>query len=108
MKARLILASIILGGMVYTTNAQTGTPKVDARQENQKERIQDGVRSGEITKPEAKKLRAQQKHIRKTERAMKADGQMTKKERKVLDNKQDRASQNIKHENHDGHNHNHK
>ena len=73
--------------------------------ENQKERIQDGVRSGEITKPEAKKLRAQQKHIRKTERAMKADGQMTKKERKVLDRKQDRASENIKHENHDGHNH---
>ena len=90
MKARLILASIILGGMVYTTNAQTGTPKVDA---------------GEITKPEAKKLRAQQKHIRRTERAMKADGQMTKKEKKVLDRKQDRASENIKHENHDGHNH---
>jgi len=78
MKARLILASIILGGMVYTTNAQTATPKVDARQENQKERIQEGVRSGEITKPEAKKLRAR---------------------------KQDRASENIKHENHDGHNH---
>jgi CRISPR/Cas system-associated endoribonuclease Cas2 len=105
MKARLILASIILGGMVYTTNAQTATPKVDARQENQKERIQEGVRSGEITKPEAKKLRAQQKHIRRTERAMKADGQMTKKEKKVLDRKQDRASENIKHENHDGHNH---
>lgn len=75
--------------------AQTAKKRVNAKQINQKNRITQGVKSGELTKKEATKLRAQQKEIAKTKRAAKADGVVTKKERAIIHNKQVRASGNI-------------
>jgi len=60
------------------------------------------VRSGELTKKEAKRLRKQQKNIAKTKRAAKADGQVTRKEKARLRKKQARASKDIYIQKHDG------
>ena len=90
---------IILGAFILTAglvNAQTQTKKVNQRQKNQTERIAKGVNSGELTKKETKNLANQQRDIRRTKRAAKSDGKVTRKERAVIHSKQNAASRNIK------------
>lgn len=75
--------------------AQTPSPGVDQRERHQMDRIKEGVRSGELTKQEAKQLAGEQAAIRARERAMKADGEVTPQERRELQRNLDRSSQHI-------------
>lgn len=79
----------------------TKTPVVNARERNQKERIGQGVRSGELTGKEAAGLVKEQHDIRKDERTAKADGTVTREERKDLHQEQNQASKNIYKQKHD-------
>jgi CRISPR/Cas system-associated endoribonuclease Cas2 len=79
----------------------TRDPKINERQRNQKERIQQGVRSGELTRDERKQLVVEQKTIRAEEHAYKADGVLTKDERKDLQQDLNTASHHIYEEKHD-------
>ncbi|TKB78666.1 MAG: hypothetical protein E8D45_04095 [Nitrospira sp.] len=81
--------------------AGDNTPGVDRRQHRQKERIKQGVRSGELTRDEAKGLREEGKAIREKERAFKSDGVVTKEERKELHQDLNERSKNIAQEKHD-------
>ncbi len=81
--------------------AQTATPGVDARQERQQQRIDQGVASGELNQREANRLERQQDRIQGMEEKAKADGVVTKQERKQLNRAQNRASRNIAREKHD-------
>jgi hypothetical protein len=81
--------------------AQAKTPVVRERQTNQQQRIHQGVRSGELTRHEVRKLETQQAHIQNVKVRAKADGVVTPGERARLDNMQDRASANIYHQKHD-------
>lgn len=76
--------------------AQERTPRVNARQATQQARIADGKQSGELTGGETKALRAEQRHIRGSERRAKADGTVTPRERRRLERKQNRASRDIR------------
>ena len=58
---------------------------------NQNKRIQQGIKSGQLTPEEASRLNRQQDNIQKTEDAAKADGTITKQERKKLNKMQDNA-----------------
>jgi len=78
-----------------------GTPVLDERQENQKARIKQGVKSGELTKRETAKLAQGQKQLRKMERKAKADGVVTKKERAKLHRKANKESGKIAKNKHD-------
>lgn len=69
--------------------------RIDRRQERQSKRIRHGVRSGELTRWETKKLRKQQRRIARMERRFTADGRVTRKERKRLVRALDRASDRI-------------
>jgi hypothetical protein len=75
--------------------AQTPSAGVDQREHRQQDRIKEGVRSGELTKQEAKQLAGEQKAIRAKERAMKSDGVLTQQERRELQRDLDRSSQHI-------------
>lgn len=75
---------------------QERTPKVNSRQQVQHGRINYGKHSGELTHQETHLLKKEQKHIRMTERRAKADGDVSTKERRRLDRKQDRASRHIR------------
>jgi len=99
-KTSLILGtlSMLIAGAVL---AQTATPVVTERQENQKARIAEGVKSGELTKRETAKLRAEQRAIRAEKRMAKADGVVTAEERAKLRHDQNRASRNIHKQKHD-------
>ena len=72
------------------------------RQGNQKERIKQGVKSGELTKKETKQVVRQQRDIQRTKKAAKADGVVTKKEKAVINKKQNKASRNIRRKKNNG------
>lgn len=81
--------------------ASDKTPGVDARQKIQKERIKEGVKSGELTKRETRGLVRQQKKIQRHEAKAKADGEVTPQERARLQKEQNRASRRIARQKHD-------
>lgn len=69
--------------------------QINKNQAVQQQKIAQGVKSGELTKKEATKLRSQQKEIAKTKQIAKSDGVVTKKERAVIHQKQKAANRNI-------------
>lgn len=77
--------------------AKTGlrSPGINQRQFNQHRRITQGVHSGELTRPEAARLRHQQAHINHQEKRFKADGAFNARERAKVHKSQNRASKNI-------------
>jgi hypothetical protein len=92
---KITLLTVMSFMFVIAANAQTATPKVDKRQEIQKERITNGVQNGELTRQETRMIAREQRHIRRVERRAEADGIVTGRERARLDRKQDRASRHI-------------
>ena len=73
----------------------TNTTTIDKRQVQQEKRIQQGLKSGQLTPEEAAKLEKQQQHIRKAEQAARSDGTITDQERRKLHKMQDNASDTI-------------
>jgi len=80
---------------VYAGHGQHNAGLFD-RMERQQERIEDGVQSRELTRKEAKILHKQQRRIRQLVRLYREDGRLSKKERRILENKLDRASYTIR------------
>jgi hypothetical protein len=78
------------------------TPVIKERQMNQRARIRQGVRSGELTKGEAKNLRQEQKTIQAEKRMAKADGKVTPAERAKIRQDQNKASRDIYRKKHNG------
>lgn len=89
MKQKFLLAAIAFL-FFATANAQ-----VNKRQQNQQARTKQGVKSGEITKHEAKRIHTQQKHVQHIETKAKSDGVVTKKEKAKLKVAQNRSSRSI-------------
>jgi hypothetical protein len=80
--------------------------RVIDRMERQMARIEHGIHSNELTRKEAKKLRKQQRRIRHLAMEFREDGMLSRKERRILNNKLDRASTRIwtlKHNEHKRH-----
>lgn len=82
--------------------AQPATPRVDQREANQAQRIQQGTASGQLTPRETERLQNQQARINNAETKAKADGTVTPKERERLARMQNKASRDIAREKHDG------
>lgn len=76
-------------------------PRVNQRQHHQRQRIQQGVRSGELTREEVRGLREDQRDIHQQERAYKSDGTLTRGERRDLHRELNQASRGIHEEKHD-------
>ena len=92
----------LLFGISAIASAQTRTPKINQREHNQQRRINQGIKSGELTRPEARRLEAQEGRIRADEKIDKADGKVTPKERRQLDRELNRTSKHIYNQKHDG------
>lgn len=92
---KTIAILIILVVSFTVVSAQTLTPKINRTQKNQQLRIHQGVKSGELTRRETRKLENQQKAIKHDKRIAKADGVVTPGERKQIRHEQNRASKNI-------------
>ncbi|MBV6423658.1 MAG: hypothetical protein NAOJABEB_01459 [Steroidobacteraceae bacterium] len=94
------LAALALGALVAGT-AVAGTPRLDHREHNQRQRIEQGVRSGELTRPETRRLVKGQMHLRRMEAHAKADGTVTARERARLEWNADKQSARIHRQKHD-------
>jgi hypothetical protein len=92
---RNIIFTGIIALAVHATLSAQSTPRIDERQENQKERIIDGVQNKELTRREARQLRKQQAHVRRLERRANADGTVNAAEQVRIEKAQDRSSRNI-------------
>lgn len=102
----MLLRALLVALALCLTVPAVATPakrpmRHDARQNAQKARIQQGVRSGELTRPEAAKLRAEQRQIHRAERRAQADGKVTAQEKARIEHKQDKASADIHKQKHD-------
>lgn len=108
------IATLALGGMLavpgFAQNPNTqgagpgvvdpGHPRVNevnAREQNQQDRIANGVKSGELTPKETMNVEKQQQHIQNQEKRdmAKNNGHLTKGEQAKLNREQNRASRNI-------------
>ncbi len=78
MNKALALTVFVLG-TAFAGIAAADAPVVNARQAEQRERVDGGVASGELPRREAAGLRAQQAHVRQEEREAKADGVVTRR-----------------------------
>jgi hypothetical protein len=92
---KVILLTI---GLVFTFSlaaSAQNTSGIDKREKNQKQRIVNGVKSGDLGFKETAKLLKQQAEIRKFERKAKADGTVTLVERVRLHRELNQAGRNI-------------
>ena len=77
------------------------TPRIDQRQVNQQNRINQGVNSGQLTAREAVRVEKREGKIAVHEAKAKADGVVTPSERRRLRREENRASKAIYRQKHD-------
>ncbi len=80
---------------------KTNASSIDQRQNVQMERIFEGVRSGQLTRYEARELIQEQKRIDQLQRRYLADGRLDRGEWADLERRLDEASRDIRAEKHD-------
>ena len=97
--AAIVAAAFALPSIAFAQT--TSTPRIVQRQANQDKRIEQGVKSGELTKKEAARLEKGQERVQKMENKAMADGKMTKKEQARIEHAQDVQSKQIRREKHD-------
>jgi ribosomal protein L19E len=101
MIGRILVAVLLTVTMATPIFANPKSPGVDRREHKQKQRIKQGVRSGQLTREEAQSLAAEQRAIRAKEREIRSDGVVTPKERRELHQDLNESSQHIFQEKHD-------
>lgn len=84
----------LFGALALPAVAQSNQ-EINARKENQQDRIAQGVRSGQLTAGETARLEAREAHINRQEARMKADGNFTPAERAKINREQNRTSRAI-------------
>jgi len=112
MKLKIAFAALIVSAFTLPALAQSqtttapvkdpaATPGIDKRLANQDKRMQQGVQSGRLTPQEAEKLQKREDKIKADVAAAKADGKVTKAERKQLNKELNKESRAIKRQKHD-------
>ncbi|MBK7015354.1 MAG: hypothetical protein IPH39_07185 [Sulfuritalea sp.] len=98
-----VLAAVALPVYAQTAPAKdpAATPGIDKRQAEQQKRIDQGVKSGELTAKEAARMEKGQERIQAMEDKAKADGKVTAKERARINQAQDVQSRHVAKEKHD-------
>ena len=86
--AALVIAALPALALAQATPA---TPNIDKRQARQEQRIQQGVKSGQLTPREAARLEKGQAKVQRMENKAKADGTVTAKERTRIDARTEQA-----------------
>lgn len=96
-----LATAFIAPAIISPAFAGDETPKADAREAKQQQRIDQGVQSGALTSTETAKLDARSDRIDAREAKMKADGKMTRHERARLEHSLNKESRAIKRQKHD-------
>jgi uncharacterized membrane protein YebE (DUF533 family) len=97
----LLTIAFALGLSMASMAQSTRTPVINKREHRQQQRIRQGVRSGSLTKREAAKLETQQAVTHAEEAAAKADGKVTRNERRHIRHRELRTSRSVYRQKHD-------
>lgn len=102
MKKTIVVLSIAALGTIaapaqakHDTRDSNRYDRIEKRMDNQRHRIRNGVRSGELTRKEAKRLRKQQRKIARLERRFMRDGFLDRREYREINSRLDTASNRI-------------
>jgi hypothetical protein len=96
-----VIAIAVLSAASLPAFALNSTPRIDQRQANQEQRIEQGLRSGQLTRDEVQRLHEGQREIRRMERRAMADGRITPREAARIEHAQDEEGRRIAQERHD-------
>ena len=99
--ANFVTAAAFAAFTLPALSQTSSTPRIDKRQADQERRIEQGEKSGALTKKEAARLEKGQARVQKMENKALADGKVTAKERARIEKAQDRQSKKIYREKHD-------
>jgi hypothetical protein len=91
----LVIVSIMVAAMLFTVSLSWAKGGNADRQKKQFRRISGGVKSGEITRRESKRLGREQRRIGQIKRNARADGRVNARERHRIHKLQNRASRHI-------------
>ena len=96
-----LLTALALALPLLASAQTTSTPRIDQRQLNQENRIQQGVQSGSLTQKEAANLEKGQTHVQNMENKALSDGKITQKEAQRINETQNKQSRKIEQQKHD-------
>jgi hypothetical protein len=100
MKTSAILAAVLAAGTLAAT-VPAAADWIDDRQARQMQRIEQGLRSGQLTRSEYNRLMEQQREIARLERVLERDGHLSYSDRLRLTMLQNEAGRSIFWEKHD-------
>lgn len=101
--AAILTVGLSATALAVDTNTSGGpqTPWIDGREARQQTRIYNGAQDGSLTPREFRRLERGEQRIDRAEARAKADGVVTRGERRHLDHMLDRQSAAIYHQRHD-------
>lgn len=91
----LTSTSIFALGLVLVSVGSADAARPDRRQARQSVRIHQGVKDGSLTKGETARLAAGQTKVQYQKKKARADGKVTRHERRRIERSQDRQSRRI-------------
>jgi hypothetical protein len=95
------LAALTAGSLLAAGPIVAGTPGLDQREQNQAQRIRQGMHSGELTRPEARRLVRGEARLHRHEAIARSDGVVTARERARLQHEANVESRRITRQKHD-------
>lgn len=102
MELKTLAAAVLVSAFALPALAQTAsTQRIDQRQANQQQRIDQGVQSGALTEKEAARMEKGQERVQKMEDKAVADGKVTAKEGARIEHAQDVQSKRVYRQKHD-------
>jgi hypothetical protein len=98
---KLTYAALAVGALVSTSVLAQNTQDVIQRDVNQEKRIEQGLKSGELTTKEASKLERDESRVDKMESKALSDGKLSNGEKRRIEQEQNKVSKEIYREKHD-------
>jgi hypothetical protein len=92
---RSLALAALAGAAITTATVSASAHSIEQRSIEQRLTIEQGRQSGSITWLEGRRLRAEQQKINRVEQALKSDGKMSGKDKRVLKTLQDQAEARI-------------
>ena len=91
------LTAVVLFGALALPAVAQSNQEINARKENQQDRIAQGVKSGQLTAGETSRLEGREAHINRQEARMRAadGGHLTQADRTKINREQNRTSRAI-------------
>lgn len=99
--AAFVIAALPALALAQAAPGNTATPNIDKRKAEQQKRIDQGVKSGQLTERETASLQKGQAKVQRMEDKAKSDGVVTDKERKKIAHEQEKQDKRIEREKHD-------